>query len=360
MPLWRHADYTDLSLRVNLRGHYMGGSQPTVKGRAVLEYLDLYPDLPSRTLAEKLLLDKPHIFKDLEAARGAVRYYRGATGKRQRKLLAHDAHVREPQEPHNPFADLPKPVGGWEELGVRKLRCAKAGIIADPHIPFHDLRATEVALTRLQDEKVDALIINGDLIDFYTISRWEKSPTITSMQEELEQTREFLRVLRREFPGVQIVWKLGNHDERWERYLQLKAPVLCDEAFVSYEHVFGLNELNIHLSPRTERIQVGQISVIHGHEFWGSISGAVNAARGLFLKAKTNAMCGHLHHTSEHPETNLEGKLVACWSLGALCQLHPYYAPINKWNHGFAIINNRADSMLSAVSNYKIIDGQVV
>ena len=332
----------------------------SAKGEQCLEYLDRFPELPSRTLAEKLFSDHPHLYRDVDNARAVVRYYRGNTGGTNRKRLSVKKHKQPNGEPHNPFDDLPEPVSDWGAFHAKKIRCAKAGIIADPHIPFHDKAATSIALNFLKKEAIDALVINGDLIDFYTISRWEKNPTVTTLREELDLTRQFLQILRREFPGIQIYWKMGNHDERWERYLQLKAPLLCDMDFMGMEHVFGLRDLNIHISPRTERLQVGQISVIHGHEFWGSISSAVNAARGLYLKAKANAVCGHLHHTSEHSEGNIEDKQVGCWSLGALCQLHPYYAPINKWNHGFAIIDNKADKLLSSVRNYRIIDGEVL
>jgi len=50
----------------------------------VLDYLVKYKDLPTRTLAKIIYHDNPYLFKNLEYARKAVRYYRGATGKRDR------------------------------------------------------------------------------------------------------------------------------------------------------------------------------------------------------------------------------------------------------------------------------------
>jgi len=41
-----------------------------------------------------------------------------------------------------------------------------------------------------------------------------------------------------------------------------------------------------------------------------------------------------------------------------LCGLTPEYARINRWNHGFAIIENNGDSY--KVNNYMIYDGKVL
>lgn len=37
-----------------------------------------------------------------------------------------------------------------------------------------------------------------------------------------------------------------------------------------------------------------------------------------------------------HTETSVAGKLIACWSTGCLCGLHPAYARVNKWTHSAA------------------------
>ena len=49
---------------------------------------------------------------------------------------------------------------------------------------------------------------------------------------------------------------------------------------------------------------------------------------------------------------------MACWSTGCLCDLHPRYMPLNKWNHGFAIVDLDTAGGFS-VRNFRIIDGKV-
>ena len=89
-----------------------------------------------------------------------------------------------------------------------------------------------------------------------------------------------------------------------------------------------------------EKIQVGNLDILHGHELGkGSIAPPVNPARGFFLKTMENTLAGHLHRASQHDERSSKGKLISCWSTGCLCGLWPDYAKINKWNHSAARVD---------------------
>jgi hypothetical protein len=105
-------------------------------------------------------------------------------------------------------------------------------------------------------------------------------------------------------------------------------------------------------------MKAGDLNIIHGHEFGGSVFSPVNIARGLFLKGKVSAMQGHNHQSSSHSESNMNGEITTTWSLGCLCELHPAYLPINKWNHGFAIVD--IDGRNFEVRNKNIHKGQVL
>jgi hypothetical protein len=54
----------------------------------------------------------------------------------------------------------------------------------------------------------------------------------------------------------------------------------------------------------------------------------------------------------------MNGKITTTWSTGCLCELHPEYMPINKWNLGFAIVD-MADDMFD-VRNKRISKGKVL
>jgi len=105
-------------------------------------------------------------------------------------------------------------------------------------------------------------------------------------------------------------------------------------------------------------IKANGLNIIHGHEFSTGFFSPVNVARGLFLRGKTSAIQGHNHQTSEHTESDMNEKITTTWSTGCLCELHPEYMPLNKWNHGFAIIDMIKGSF--EVRNKRIFNGKVL
>jgi hypothetical protein len=56
-------------------------------------------------------------------------------------------------------------------------------------------------------------------------------------------------------------------------------------------------------------------------------------------------------------ETNVNGETIYCASTGCLCGLHPAYARINKWNHGFAIVEVDSKGVFQ-VDNQRVVDGK--
>lgn len=53
-----------------------------------------------------------------------------------------------------------------------------------------------------------------------------------------------------------------------------------------------------------------------------------------------------------------EIQVTGTWSTGCLCDLHPDYAPLNKWNHGFAFVEVFNGGKFE-VQNLFISDGKV-
>jgi len=85
-------------------------------------------------------------------------------------------------------------------------------LLSDIHVPYHNIEALTLALQYGLEHKVNTIILNGDLIDFYAISRFEKDPRKRDLANEVNTCREFLTVLRKLFPTQEIYFKCGNHD----------------------------------------------------------------------------------------------------------------------------------------------------
>jgi len=318
------------------------------------ELVRKFPDSPSLTLAKRLFADNPEQISTLESARTAIRTVRGATGKKARHLAT---LPRDHQKPFNPLRLPDSDETVWEPFIISGEQ--KIGIFGDVHIPYHNIPSLTAYLQWLKKQNPDTLLINGDLCDFHGLSRFVKNPKARNLAGERDATLQFFEVLRRMFPKARIILKLGNHDERLEIFLNLKAPELLDIAELGFENLFKLSNYGIELVGQKRIIRAGGLSILHGHEYPTPVIGPVNAARGLFLRAKDSALVNHHHQVSEHTESTIKGEMITCWSLGCLCELHPAYAPINKWSHGGALVELDSEGNYE-VTNKRILHGKVL
>jgi len=239
--------------------------------------------------------------------------------------------------------------------------------MSDVHIPYHDLKACNIALEEFKRARIDTLILNGDILDCYQVSRFNKIPTKKSIDEECDMAVQFLWDIKTFLPKVKIIWKFGNHEERFEDLILNKAPEIWGITLFrlhevlkwKWDHNLKTGLLDVEFINNKRIIECGKLAIIHGHEYGGSIFSPVNPARGLFIRAYASVLAGHNHQSSEHIQADLNGKIIGTWSTGCLCELHPKFLPLNKWNHGFAIVTVDENRSFE-VKNHKIIDGKLV
>ena len=232
-------------------------------------------------------------------------------------------------------------------------------MLSDVHVPYHNIPALTAAITWAKERNPDTILLNGDTIDFYMISRFGKDPKKRSFGGELQSFAELIAALRSEFPSARIIFKDGNHEERYNHFLYQKAGELIGVEEFSLENILRKRAGDIEYITNKRIIKAGDLNIIHGHEFAGGVFSPVNIARGLFLKAKVSAIQGHNHQTSEHTETDMNGRITTTWSVGCLSDLHPEYMPMNKWNHGFAFIEVEGNGDFQ-VHNKRIHKGEVL
>lgn len=322
----------------------------TPESEIVIEYLKKYRTATSSSIADVLYRDHPSIFQSKEHARNRVRWYRGT-----RKGGHGDCVSSEYLVPRN----IPEPE--YERFGIYELSGDVYPVIigADAHIPYHDRDALEIFIDRAVEINAKTIILDGDWIDMYQLSRFARDPRYRSVKEEIATFRLVMEELRSACPNAKILYKLGNHEERYFIYLANQAPEIFDLTSFSLENVLKTKEFGIEIIGDKRVIKIGSLHVIHGHEYSGGATSPVNPARGLFLKARKNAIMAHCHKSSEHPGTTIDGDVFSCWSIGSLCQLHPQYCVLNDWNLGFAEVYEEDDGMFR-VDNRKIIQYRLV
>lgn len=326
------------------------------KKNIVIDELKKLPKTMTRAAQARVIYNKyKHAFINVESVRSIIRNIVGQKGKRDRHLSLKD-NTFEEKRTSSVYEFLPK--SHADEYEPYFIKQSKILNISDLHFPYHDNKAIKLALEYGVKKKVDCILINGDLIDFAGISRHEKDWRQRSIHEEFESVRTFLKGLRKLFPKTKIVFKYGNHDERWEKYLFLKAPELFDCSDFQLETLLRLGELKIEVVKDKRPIKIGKLTVLHGHELAGG-SGGVNPARATFLKTLDSVIVGHYHKRSSHDETTMNGNVISVHSQGCLCGMNPHYMPINKWCQGFSYIEHDIKTGDYILHNHVIIKGKV-
>lgn len=323
------------------------------KNQLCIQYREKYGwEMPNSKLARIIYNENKQLFPNANAVRLILIR---SEGKAKRNDNSKNIVGKEiPERPRNPY-NLPKS----EETSYLpyKVDGKKILILSDIHIPYHSIEALTAAFDYAKKEKPDTIILNGDTLDFYSLSRFMKDPRKRDFAYELAVFKEFMDALKRTFSS-KIVYKLGNHCVRYEHYLMMKAHELVGVEEFEFANILKARAEGIEIVGDKTIMKAGSLNIIHGHEFGNGVFSPVNIARGLYMKGKTSAIQGHNHQSSEHTESDMNGKVVTTWSLGCLSELHPAYMPLNKWNHGFAIVSVDGDDF--EVQNKRIFKGKVL
>jgi predicted phosphodiesterase len=331
-----------------------GANEISKKGKIVIQYLEDYPDMPSLTLARMIYFDHPMEFTSVQNARSIIKFHRGKSGDRNRRVLKNKKYVKHERGSYAPYA-MPK--SEVTERKVIRLKGKKIGLMSDVHMPNHIEKAVDKCVQAFVEQKVDTIVINGDLLDNTPFSRHAPinyKPTPLDVTSWFDKGELFLEWLRDIFPKAEIIWLEGNHDKWYQRFLLQKGGELSADKYFSLQERMHLSEYKIRYVDESILVKAGDLNIHHGHLIVKGVYSPVNPAKGASNKTKKPIIIGHLHQTSEHTEVDIDGNEITCFSLGCLCTLHPDYQPIGgKSNHGYAIVDVYDDGTFS-VDNRRI------
>jgi predicted phosphodiesterase len=318
------------------------------------KYRDKYGmEMPTLKLARIMYNENNLTFKDVENARESLRAIEGKKGINKNIKITHPSLER----PKNPYNIPASDETAFEPFVIKGHK--RIVIFSDIHAPYHSIDTITSALTFCKKEKPDALLLNGDTIDFHRLSRFIKDPKKRNFKLELDTFKALFDVFEKQL-NCKIYFKIGNHEERYEHFLYEKAGELVGIEEFQFENIIKARAKGIDIISDKRPMRLNSLWGIHGHEYVGGISAPVNPARGLFLKSKVSCFQGHNHQTSEHTEPTLSGKMVTTWSLGCMSELHPAYMPLNKWNHGFGIVDLDENGEDFEFRNKRIFNGKIL
>lgn len=341
----------------------MARTKNTLKTDTARDYRRKYGmKMPTLALARIMQKENELLFYDVELARKTLRYIEGKAGKELKAKAMKEApeFIMAEERPRNPYN---QPESWSEPKKVFKLpiACNRIGFMSDFQVPFHDNKAISVFCEWLKTKNVNTIFLNGDVMDFYGISSYERDPSQRKFKYEIDAGRAMLAWIRGEFPDATIYYNMdSNHELRWERWLIQKAKEVLGMDEFDMPTILRLNEHNIIPLRNHKYILIGKLPVLHGHTIFGRWGSGVSKARTVFLKTLKACIASHVHVTDEYTKKDLSGKMITCWTTGAFMNVDAVeYNEHNDYNHGGAYIETDKDGNYSVenkrINNYKVV-----
>jgi predicted phosphodiesterase len=207
---------------------------------------------------------------------------------------------------------------------------------SDLQFPHIDMRVWRLFLKFVREEQPDGVILNGDVSDFYSISRYDKDP---ARQQRLARELAGLEAvviapLRAAVPKAKLWVTEGNHEDRLRRYLWQNAPALAGLPGVSVPELYNVKQYGIEFVPQSRMIELGCLRVLHGHLI-SQHSGMT--ARKHLERHGTSVLVGHSHRLGAFYKTD-HGGTHGAWEGGCLCRMDAEYENFPNWQQGWAVV----------------------
>ena len=242
-------------------------------------------------------------------------------------------------------------------------------VINDTHHPYQDAECLTVVEECLKDLQPDYLVYNGDMCDFYQISKFDKNPSrLDGLQSDINSVREMFDYHSKILPNTIKYFIVGNHEERLRRYLWTTARELSSLEELHIEKLLHLKDYGIQFVEYEKGLPIkatapnGVIEttflVTHGTIVRKFSS---YTAKGMYDREGISGISGHTHRQGMYRLRNRRGDF-AWWENYCLCDLDPDYVSNPDWHQGFSMIyfnENHFDVKQMNYINGKIRHGEV-
>ncbi len=217
-------------------------------------------------------------------------------------------------------------------------------VISDLHAPDQDDAALDVVFQIGAAICPDSLIIDGDLFDCASLSRFTPSSEqhLRWVDERAEAVKVIAR-MRQQFPNVPFKFIPGNHDVRPLTWVNSNALPL--QNIFTLEQWLGIDDPNLGIEVIHDGklfLANGSLMIKHGVKIGQHAGTSVKKemdSHGL------SVIMGHVHRRALVEVTKTAHQLIGI-ELGCLCNLRPSYLPVEEtanWQHGCAVVTEFKD-----------------
>lgn len=229
--------------------------------------------------------------------------------------------------------------------------------ISDIHVPYHDETVVDSAIRLIRRLKPHNVVINGDVADFFQLSRFNTgTERVDDLQDEIDTANEIRRRIRKAAPDSRIIETQGNHDFRVHSYVEQNARALKSLRALEPNRLFLYDELGFDWFPGAGFRIRPHFLVKHGTVVRGD-AGA--SAKGEHLLSGISGISGHTHRLATYRK---EGYVRRQWTeQGCLCKMSPAYITGKpNWTHGIVVCQFSTTSDAFTVEEVQARDGRLV
>ena len=236
------------------------------------------------------------------------------------------------------------------------MRNERIVVLNDIHIPYQDNKTLQAVERGVKYLKPNKIILAGDIVDFYTVSRFEKDPSRKlDLEDEVGQAKDWLKGLVKQNPRADIIYFDGNHEDRLKKYVINNAPELHWVDGVRLPSLLGLKDIGVRYHPKRYYEYKG---VLYSHLNRSNKYGGYTA-KNLGSDFGKNVVHGHSHKVGHVAvgDTNF-------YDNGCLCDMNvDYMEGPSLWTQAFMVVDmigNKPFFTQIPISDHKfVLDGRL-
>lgn len=239
-------------------------------------------------------------------------------------------------------------------ITIPKEKLETTVVFGDVHGVYYDPKAWSILLQIIDDLKPNRVVINGDFMDCYSISSFDKDPNRDyNIQDEFDQANKLLDELQHIHKG-ETIFVCGNHCDRLRKKLWKDAPELSSLSGMTIQSRLFLDERKIQwIEPKGKSAyyKLGKIKIGH---FNIARQDSCASEKALVLRYAGTVLQGHTHKLGKFYKS-FDGDVVVGVGTGCLCDLNPEYCSDPDWCQGLVVI-----SKLKGVNRFHIQDVPII
>jgi len=198
----------------------------------------------------------------------------------------------------------------------------KTMVVSDLHGQFVDNKAYKIMLQYARDYKPDNFVINGDLLDFYTVSTFDKNPERKeNIQYELQAGENIVKNIRKNIGSKAKLYFLeGNHDARLQRFVW-RNPELEGLEALELPNLLNLDKYNCkfigvdndYWKTDNGHLKIGDMLIMHGDNRLNGASTSKYSgysAKNTMMGLQNSVLIGHVHRLAQVYHSTPYGELV--------------------------------------------------